>query len=48
MIELTKDKKGRGFILTQTTTLEGDDYHKQMTLSPKELAQLQVEILNLK
>lgn len=40
MIDIKQDHKGDGFILTQTINIEGDDYHKCITLSPSELDSL--------
>lgn len=48
MIEITKDKKGECYIITQTKNIEGIDFHYQITLSKDELRQLSFELDNYK
>lgn len=37
MIDIKKDEKSDNFIITQTTRIQGDDFHKQMTLTKEEM-----------
>lgn len=40
MIDITKDKKGEGFILTKTQNILGIDFHRQLNISPDEMDDL--------